>query len=374
MEPSYLYEVKDFREAVSLQPQIFKSSTRNLSIFSVPQNNSVGTNDIGNAITIISFPKSKIDYDKYFQNAIDDIGGGGIYLPVISPDLIGFGQVRRFVIYDFKKKIHQKYRIEMSIETYIEKIAIADARQRHFIFEIEAQRRGSNDHWDNDYSLQLIDLSSEKPLLLKKLDIGKALWTTTSDRVFLYTPKTKHLQVLNMNLEPAHHPLEDAIRRNKNNIDFSQIQLHPYLPFAIMSGGNMGSTFICWGKDRNNAPHLLSSRALDFNFSPDGNWVTFKKKFSMDDVKTYLMPVSEKYPHYLGSPIVLSNGDISGNKAAWTTNPTAFVGSSLDEILRWDLTNQPHPNSDRMSFHDYIVERDLEKLGKEKRQGLGETR
>ena len=31
-----------------------------------------------------------------------------------------------------------------------------------------------------------------------------------------------------------------------------------------------------------------------------------------------------------------------------------------------------HPESDRATFHDYIVERDLEKLAREKKQGLGD--
>jgi len=83
------------------------------------------------------------------------------------------------------------------------------------------------------------------------------------------------------------------------------------------------------------------------------------------------MPVSEKYPHYLGSPILLSNNSFEPGQGAWTTNPTAFVGTVLDKIFRWDLENQDFPGKDKMSFHDYIVQEDLKKLTKEKRQGLG---
>ncbi len=83
------------------------------------------------------------------------------------------------------------------------------------------------------------------------------------------------------------------------------------------------------------------------------------------------MPVSEKYPHFLGSPILLLNKDFDDDSFAWTSNPTSFVGIRLETIYRWDLDNQPHPGSDKMSFHDYIVERDLKKLTREKRQGLG---
>jgi hypothetical protein len=367
-----LYDLKDSQ---SFTPQAFRCRSRNISLFPVPQDNSVGTNDIGNAVTIISFPKDKLDYETYFRNAVDDIGGGGKYLPVISPDLIGFGQTRSFFLFDFKKKIHHEFRIEMSIEKYILKISIADARQRLFIFEIKEFDPRSNSNKDYTKTLQLIDLRGEKPRVIKKMQMPQGeIWATINDKVFLYNRKIKQLQVLDMKLEPSHHPIEDAIERNKDKLDFSRIQLHPYLPFAILFDGKNAETVINWGERRDNSPQALLTNATQFFFSPDGKWVVLQSGSIIESTKTFLMPVSEKYPHYLGSPILLSNGDISGNKAAWTTNPTAFVGSSLDEILRWDLTNQPHPNSDRMSFHDYIVERDLEKLGKEKRQGLGETR
>lgn len=45
--------------------------------------------------------------------------------------------------------------------------------------------------------------------------------------------------------------------------------------------------------------------------------------------------------------------------------------SKLNKLYRWELTNAAHPESDKATFHDYIVEHDLEKLTKEKRQGLG---
>ncbi len=61
------------------------------------------------------------------------------------------------------------------------------------------------------------------------------------------------------------------------------------------------------------------------------------------------------------------------NVLAWTTNPISFVGSSLDKLYRWELTNEAHPESDKPTFHDYIVEKDLEKLTRGKQQGLGGT-
>lgn len=381
MESKYLYEVKDFDSAQSIHPQTFKSGGlfggyKNVSIFPVPQDNSVGTNDMGNAITIISFPKGKIDYDKHFRRA-DDISGGGKYLPTISQDLIGFGQVRVFHLFDFKKKLHREYRIVFPFSKYIDNIAIADARLRHFLFEIESQKENPEDSFDVDYFLQLVDLSGDKPKLIKEIkeEPGTVL-TTTKDRVILYRILKRKLQVLDMNLEPAHHPLEDVVKQYKDQLNpikdeigFSRIRLHPTLPFAILYGGYEGSTFVGWGKTKNNTPHQFASGLEAISFSPDGRWVVYKYNRT-DPAKTYIMPISERYPHYLGSPILISNESFDIGKGAWSTNPTAFVGSYLDKIFRWDLENQEYPK-EYASFHDYIVQEDLKKLTREKKQGLG---
>src|ERR1039457_6885918 len=261
MKTTYLYEVQDFESAQSLQPQAHKigglfGGYSHVSIFPVSQDNSVGSNDMGNAITLISFPKGKIDYEKHFRNA-DDIIGSGKYLPVISPDLIGFGQVRVFHLFDFKKKLHREYEIVFPVSKYINNIAIADARSRHFIFEIESQKEKPKGPWDVNYSLQLVDLSSDTNKLIKEIPKVRSSWTTTRDRVFLWAFDDKKLQVLDMSLEPAHHPLEDVVTQYKDKIDFSDIDIHPHLSFAILTGGEKGATFIGWPKDRSTGVHLL---------------------------------------------------------------------------------------------------------------------
>jgi len=383
MEPTYLYETD---EAPEIKPQEFKpggglfgtgwmtAGAKNISLFPVPQANSVGTNSIHNAITLISFPGKRMSMDNYFKNAVDDIRGGGIYIPVISKDIIGLGQVRRFMTFDFKKKTHRKHRIAMSISEDIQKIAIADARKNLFLFEIEGHRGKSPDAWDTNSSLLFMSLDNEEPKLIKEIPIGKSVvWSVVDDRNFLwdFDDKKPNLQVYNMNLEPAHHPLADVINKNKDKISLFDINAHPTLPFAILSGGKQGATFISWRNDKETVPNLLIRRSTQFSFSPDGKWVTFKKKIDSNTERTYLMPVSDKYPNYLGSPILLLNKYFNDNKSAWTNNPISFVGSRGESLYRWDLENQDFPEKGKMSFHDYVVQEDLKKLTKEKRQGLG---
>ncbi len=166
MESKYLYEIQDFKSAQSLPPQTSKigglfGGYRHISIFPVPHDNAIGSNDMGKGITIVSFPKGKISYDKYFRH-VEDLAGRGKYLPPISSELIGFGQVRGFHLFDFKKKLHREYEIVFPVSQYIDNIAIADSRQRHFLFEIESQKENPKSSFDVDKILQLVDLSSEK--------------------------------------------------------------------------------------------------------------------------------------------------------------------------------------------------------------------
>lgn len=379
MEPLY-----DIKEAGSLESQSFKAGGglfggyRNVSIFPVPFDNAVGSNDMGNAITLISFPKGKIEFERYFRHA-DDISGSGKYLPTISSDLIGFGQVRAFHLFDFKKKLHREYEIEFPVSKYIESIAIADASRRRFIFEIESQKANPKNSFDVDYFLQLIDLTTDTPRKVKTIkEEPGTFFTTTKDRVLLYRILKRQLSVLDMNLEPAHHPLQDVFIQYKDQLNplkdeilFSRIQPHPFLPFAILYGGYRGSTYIGWGNDRARAPHLLIDYTTLFSFSPDGKWVIFQKDWP-EPKETYIMAVSEKFPHYLGFPISISDVHFEPGYGAWTTKPTGFVGSYLDKIFRWDLESREFPEKGKMSFHDYVVKNDLERLTREKRQGLGQ--
>lgn len=373
---SKMKQYYNINETKTLKPEVYDTSNdSSLSLFPVPQDNAIGTNDIDNAITLLSFHKGKIHYDKNFKNAVDDVEGGGEYIPIVAPDTIGFGQSRRFLLYNFRTRDCREYQVVVSLEKTIEKIAIANAPRRHFIFEIEAGNPRSEDPWDITCHLLLMDLSGKEARLIKEMNIGKGeTWSVAYDRIFLYDIGKDQFRVLTTNFEPSHHPMADAINRNKGKVDFTWIHPHPSLPFAILSGGDKGSTYINWGTDRDAPPLALFSGATEFSFSPDGKWVVYKKEnFKDETFGTYLMPVSEKYPHYLGTPILLLNDNFNPNNCGWTTNPISFVGSSSNKLYRWELTKEAHPGIDKATLWDYVVDYDLEKMKKEKRQGPGKN-
>jgi len=371
VEPSY-----KINETKLLKPEEYElRGNTTLSLFPVPQDNSIGTNDLSNAITLLSFHKGKISYDKYFKNAVDDVEGGGEYLPIIAPDTIGFGQSRRFLLYNFRTRDCREYDIVVSLEKTIEKIAIADAGRRHFIFEIEAGNPRSEDPWDVTHHLLLLDLSGIEAKLVKEIPRKVGVpWSVVSDKLFLYDYEKKHLEVINMNFDPSSHPLADVIKINKNKLDFMWIHTHPYLPFAILSGGEKDEVLISWGIGRDKTPINIfgeSTTVKQFSFSPDGKWLVLQKNFP-EPKMTYLLPVSEKYPNYLGTPILLLDNYFNPNNCGWTTNPISFVGASSDKLYRWELTKEAHPWIDKPTLHDYVVDYDLEKLKKENQHGAGE--
>jgi ankyrin repeat protein len=360
-----LYDDQVISEAITLQPEtyvakedgllgtgLFSVGTyRHVSLFPVPFDNAVGTNDMGDALTIISFHEGKMKYKRYFKGAVHDVCCGGNYLPSAVPGLTGFGQGGRFVLYDLKRKIARNF----SPHRYVERVAVADADKLHFIFS-------------DNHKIDLYDLSGSEAKLIKEIaDPLGTVWSAGNDRIFMWEYDEKKLQVLDMNLEPAHHPLEEVIARHKDQIGFMRIVLHPHLPFGILYNGIGGVFVVGWDKGRNTQPRVLIYDGEDFTFSPDGNWVVYKTDHIGQSSQTYMMPVSERYPNYFGSPILLSSDYY--NHYAWTTNPTAFVGSGIDTFERWDLENRDYPGKEQISFHEYLVGKDLVHLAVKAAEG-----
>ena len=378
-----MIDLYDIKQAAVLKPQIFEATGglfgtnlfggyTNVNLFPIPLANSVGTTQMGNAITEISFSSflgRRISFDRHFKNAVKNMDVSEVFMPQITKDVIGIGQPRKFTLYDFKKKIQRTFTITPDISETISKAVVVDAKQNLFLFEISGHTGNSPSPWDISSSLLLMDLNGVEARLVKEMPVERYfMWSVVGDKNFLYRNKTQQLRVVDMNLEPSHHPLVDIIKKHKDEINFSKIYAHPTLPFAILHWGYSGAVFISWEEGRNKTPHLLIETAKQFLFSPDGKWLSFRDKISD---QTYVMPVSEKYPHYLGSPIQIADDYFDDDNYAWTTNPISFVGCSGTEIYRCDLENQDFPEKGKMSFHDYVVQEDLIKLTREKRQGLG---
>ncbi len=371
MDPLY-----DLQNSASIKANIFKiPQEETIHLFPVPQDNSIGTNDLGDAVNIFQFIGKRIWIKTFFANSVKHISDGGHYLPVFAPNKVGFAKERFFVLGDFSTRKIQDYDIIISLEKTIINAGVADASRNRFFFEIESENPNSEDYRDVIKFIWLVETDNKQPNVLKKIKKQKgSVWLVLNQQLFLCDFVNNEIKVFDSNLNPSSHPLVNVINKHKGDVDYVKANLHPALSFAILSGGSKGGQYVCWNQSfRSEKLRSLfgSAGSKNYQFSPDGHWVVFQKT-RPEPKYSYIMPVSEKYPNYLGSPILLEGASFDRDHFAWTTNPVALVGASEGKLYRYDLTREAHPEATAYpSYWDYVVEKDLEKLKREKKQGLG---
>ncbi len=373
MEPLY-----DLGTAQKLEPNVFKMNNEIYFLFPVLFNGTqyAATNSWNNAINILKFSGNRFSSDEYFRNAYDSVNLEPTVIPPIEDGVFGFGQIRGFAIFDLKKKKFKDFRILPSINDTISMIAIADARKRYFIVDIERYPNKPKDAWDTTTVLRLTDLSDDAPRVLKEMELVSKdyTWELVDNKLFVYS--SKELKVFTPQFEQSNHPLADVYKKYQNKINFLNIAIHPTLPLALITDEEKPGYILTWGDRKNANLQQIAARGSLFNFSPDGKWGVFKGKHS-GQVRTYLMPISEKYPYYVGTPMQIFEYAFRKFASTWTTNPISFIGvRSGGELYRWELTKEAQKEMmgddyDKYeTFHDWIVTKDLEKLTKEKKQGL----
>jgi len=371
MDPIY-----DIREAASLKPSEHKiGGSTQVNLFPVPQDGAVGTNSLKNAITVCMFSKNGMRSINHFHNAVSGMSPSGQYMPLLSKDAIAFGMTRGFTIFDFTHKKVRDFTIHTSIYRDIEQVCATDAEKNLFLFWSKEDEPDAAYLGNTKSFLRLFDLSGEKAILLEKRPLQDyETWEVYDKKVFLCDFDNYQLSVFDANLKPSSHPLVDIIKMNKGTASFVMIVPHPTLPFAVFYGGTYRAQYVCWNQpfrdEKIQSIFGVDPSTLYYTFSPDGKWVVFLHKNS-EPKRSYLMPVSEKYPNYLGSPILLEGDYFDRDKFAWTNNPVSLVGASNGKLLRYDLTKEGHPEAEGYpSYWDYVVEKDLEKLRKAGKQGL----
>ncbi|MBC2695370.1 MAG: hypothetical protein HF982_08870 [Desulfobacteraceae bacterium] len=340
-----LYEL-DRTSVPVIQPQIFPLKEDIYHIFAVPEYNAIGTNDLDNAITLLRFQKDKIQYDLRAKNFLKQVSGGGLrFLPVFSKNTIGYAQTRRFVLFNIKKNTHKRYTISKDMSDYPEKVAIIDAKKKHFLIEITHYKSDYDDSCDR--ILQLIDFGSEKEKVLSSVKLGERdLWTVLDKTIFVYF--RNNLRAMNINFEPIEHPFVSLFNNKKETFGFlTQLKMHPSLPFAVfveLKGKRYKSTLCMasWAKNTSDKDQpfitkLVTCKAYNLEYSPDGKWLIFKDS-THKPAKYYLMSVDPELPYFLGEPMLLGEVD-QRFSSAWISNPLSFVVSELDKLIKWDITS-----------------------------------
>jgi|GEM_PF-1465065 len=355
------YSLKNLREhpgsVYSLPEKIQNIGLADL--FAIPVHNAVGTNAMHNAITSISFNGKSPKFDVIRQDFLKYVSGGDLsFLEQFSNSIIAYAQSRRFVVFDVHTGKFRTYIIAPGIKQGITKVALYDAPNVLFIFDIEEFDKDSPVPIA-DYTLAKIDARAElvdkdiqiilpnEPerlkahyLLEKKVETRKKQWLIHNKQIFIYYGNT--IEVLDSDFKTSTHPLQSAFKNIQDYVgDIKNLLIHPTLPLAILIdrqsklNGKYNVWAILWDEKGAHQSYLLFDKYTTKNptFSPDGQWLLYSISGSL-----YAAAVDPLLQQHIGPPIKLgSPSAISGY--AWIHEPQAFVVSTGYELYRWDISN-----------------------------------
>jgi len=326
-------------------------------IFSIPKRNAVGSNAIYNSIASISFNKNKFDVDIIRRDFIEYVSGGDlVFLKQFSDSIIGYGQSRRFVLFDINTGKFRIFDISPGILQSITDIQPYNANALEFIFEIQeyedhpfpianyalARINTQTELEKKDNRIKLTDEPHRikaKFILEKKVEgKRKKHWIAHNKMIFVFSENS--IDVFDGNFKPAKHPLLSAFKPIQDMVaNIYHLIIHPSLPIAIVvdrgkMDGDPHTWLINWQDKNATEIHLLYDRYQIYNldFSPDGKWLVFAI-----DQQLFLSAVDPLLQHSIGPPISL--GELRDRvKYAWIQSPQALVAATGFEIVKWDIS------------------------------------
>ncbi len=341
METPIIYPQKKFRLPKPIS-----------SIFSVPLKNTVATNDLTNAISLINFDGEKADIRHLLEDFVENVGGGKLsFLPPVSSSTIGYAQSRRFILIDLKEKSFRQFLVCKRLEENINRVAIADTDTLTFLFEILAFSDDPTDTSDPDRILRMVDVSSGSDTVLAERQLAaNANWTVHQGTILIFDDKG--VLALDKGLNPTHHPFASLYAGEmphfSEQLQVTELLLHPQLPFGVVIGSGSkdpGKKHIVWLATwrEDETPALLPMIAAkrgptykDFDFSPDGRFLLMKVH-ERQQTEFMVSPVDAASPLFLGKPVSL--GSIEAHFAvAWIEAPLSLAVLEHQAIRVWDLT------------------------------------
>jgi hypothetical protein len=397
MSDSTIMDYGDYE--IMVPPEMYSPGNYISHIFAVPKNNTVGTNELNNAITLLEFKNSEELEQRVVKKDFMEMVTGPFkfrFLPVWSDKEIAYSQSRGFLIVNISEKMVEVHTIIPGIDDEIENVAVLDGEKRIFVLEIISNAAGIGNY---DKILRVIQFTNGSFSVLAEHPAGKKTsaytepWFVYDKKIFIYNDSITKLEVFDEQFKSINHPI--AVAFNKNQVGFrcmQEIVIHPTLPFALiveqgkwpteeqlskfdsLTGTALDkATDVLFNEANRLTLYLFrwtepdpkkqfvpllsvtgsiwnsynpANRYSDFTFSPDGKWVIFRDKTEGSDNPVFVtVPISTNNPLYLGKPIklgkVLRQDAIGPEGSAWTTNPTAFVMSDGVILYRWNLDKIP---------------------------------
>ncbi len=318
-------------------------------VFPVLVDNAIGTT-YNNSISLIRFKNGRFKIDVLKKDFSEYVGGVSDFLPVFSNEIMGYAQGRRFLLFNLNNSNHKYYLICNSIKERLIAVDVYDYNKKQFIFNISVSRGFRK----RDFSLNLIDLSTDEPKVLKTFLLSengknKFLWEHKLGKSsILFDLETKRYVILDSNFQPTTHPLVTILNEHK---DFKETSdnvaiIHPTLPFSVV----MGRTKLWVASWKGDKPILTPivygpKLAFDVSISLDGKWVMYGESIEGNQIggrmfNFYAFPIDESIPFYLNDPVSLGKIE-TPDKILWTIKPTSFIAvNQFSHITRWVLEDQ----------------------------------
>ncbi|KJS31370.1 MAG: hypothetical protein VR64_11140 [Desulfatitalea sp. BRH_c12] len=345
-----LYSIND-KKLSYIEGKGFPVKREIQTIFAVPEINTVGTNALNNAITLLKFndEKGTMKYDTVRRNFKKYVYGGDMFfLPEFSKDTIAYSQTRGFLLFNINDKTFMDFSIGRVLGIVIEEVFPIDGEKNLFLFDLSYLLG-----MDKEIKvLKLLDLTKEEPKEIAYFDIEKhPLWAALGKTTFYFTEEDeiRSLHALNQLLKPIDHPLCAVYNTKTEGVGrFGLPHIHPSLPFAILSENNPQNaehlvTWVATWRDKEPKMYKIFGDNLlgRFQFSPDGKWLLFQDDTIKKDM-LMVMPVDPDLPHFLSPPIMLQsndtmNGDLNG-KCAWISDPLSVVTTRPDKLIKWQIS------------------------------------
>ena len=348
-----------------LTPDIYGLRDPLIKIFSVPKKYSVGTNDINNAISNLTFQDENVIYTVQKKDFLDYVSGGAQYHISINDEYIGYSQERRFILFNYKKKSFQKYVITTDGDEYIKKVMVLDWEKRLFVFEVWQA-------WEHTHKkfIRIFYLQDEEQRFIKE-DIfgsyqtlsGEYKWQVYNKSIFFHHDNV--VEVYNENLNKITHPLAEFINESSDKFNcLRRFLIHPYLPFALIVDdlepldSNVAHNKKMWvvrweHPDEDDKlipffpyiksiikPVLKTFIVIEIQLSPDGRWLVIHDQSDWRNSDSFVaIPVEPDNPKYFGTPKLLGKSFFNSNETstAWIADPLCFVACYGGSLYKWEL-------------------------------------
>jgi hypothetical protein len=352
----------DTADAVHPLPEMYPVTKGTINIFSVPEPEAVGTNDINDAITLLRFNNGNLEYKEVRRSFVEQVSGGDLsFTPVFSKDVIAYSQTRRFVLFNVHDGSFHEYGVYSSIDDEILSFFPVDPEKNLFLFEIDTYPIENDPTRIRFFKLYKFDGGSANKISefsTGRMRINNQPWALQSRTLILYNDTSRTLHAYDMNFKENSHPLVTIFNENAKKFRLiDQLYIHPTLPFAVLVDIPLHhrSNYIVWViRWDKREPEIFPILGLDkeifcsgFEFSPDGKLLLYRDQTANSSNPDYVIfPVDSSQPAFLGKPRHLGNlprKPATAFTGAWIAEPQSFVVTDGDILYRWNLESAARP-------------------------------